>query len=303
MKVLMLFVLLLSLVGCGNPSVESGYVAYCTHTPMLFGKASFEGVLKGPTSYGLSWRVYCDKQEQMSVNKITESFLDEDSKGGTDLRILSTDNYNMEVNISIVLGFKHSGINGVGYDESQFQAATRTYFEQYYYNSDTDGNNMKKAWTNNFSTEFRSDSRVLIAKEDYKSAKANREKIAKKLFEKWTGKLDKTPFHLYSVSINTINPPKRILNEEEASKAVEIAEERQEREIRLKTKQGEVIKKEAENLKMALKTSPKYLEWKELELKKLYAEGFETMSKGKSLQNVQKVLVVPYGTPHSVNTN
>jgi len=294
MKKLIVFLIPLLVLGCGNPSVDSGYFAYCKHEPMMIGKASFEGILKGPTSYGFSWRISCNKQEQFSNNKITESFQNE--KKSRDLRILSLDEINLAVNVNLVVGFKHSGVFGVPYDAAMFESSAKKYFEQYYYVTESSGKNVEAAWKNNFSTPFRQDVRLMIGQESYKTAKQKREEIAIILFKKWTDLLKDTPFHLYSVSINTINPPERIMNEEEASKAVDIANTRQVKENRLKLSQGSVMAQEAKNLRNALAITPKYLEWKKLEMKNKYADGFEVMSKGKSFNNVEKILVVPYGT-------
>jgi regulator of protease activity HflC (stomatin/prohibitin superfamily) len=49
-----------ALGACSNPETPAGFEGYVYHLPLTFGKMEYRGALKGPSSTGLSWRLYVE---------------------------------------------------------------------------------------------------------------------------------------------------------------------------------------------------------------------------------------------------
>ena len=285
-KFLILIMFALMLCSCTNPQVGPGEVGYVTSQPLFIGeKGKFLDIIIGPGSYGLGWCNRIKQDTHYMPWTIKEQFTPPTKKDAQDTRILSVDQINMEVNISIVLEFRHAP-SGSYYNKDKFKSNMKMYFENY-----------RDAWGNRYREPFRARSRSLLAKESYSSAKKERETLSDFLKVWLSNKLKGTPFAVVDVKISNINMPKRLMEEQEIKKAVQIAEERQALEEKLQLSKSKVMKQEALNLSRALSINPKYLQWKELEVKQKYAEGFHTLITGEEAKSISKAIFVPYGTP------
>jgi len=299
MRFLFMLSMLIVLTGCGvtNPSANPQEVTYVTNEPYLFGDiGAFEDIVVGPGSLGLGWRNQIKYRKNYLPWTMTEYFSPPNGAGSSksedeknsDTRIQSVDDINMEVEVNVVRGFKYSPVTNE-YSKEKFKKIMREFFEHY-----------QSAWTDRFRAPFRAQIRKLLSKETYSSAKKGRAQLGDIL----KGYLDKsfkeagTPYYVISVDISNINPPQRLLQEQELSKAVQIKRVRQKLQQELQVSKEAVMLQEATNLKKALSITPKYLELKSLQIKESYAEGFNTLIKGDN-KNIQKTIFIPYGTPVS----
>lgn len=80
-------------VGCTHPETPAGHEGYIFHKPLIFGKAEYRKTLTGPSSTGLSWRLYA-----INVDMRAKSYQE-------DFQLLTSDNLSVkfEVNTRISL--------------------------------------------------------------------------------------------------------------------------------------------------------------------------------------------------------
>ncbi len=92
-KALLAVFLLACLGGCTHPETPAGHEGYVFHKPLIFGKAEYRQTLSGPSSTGLSWRLFV-----INVDMRTKSYKE-------DFQLLSKDNLSVsfEVNTRISL--------------------------------------------------------------------------------------------------------------------------------------------------------------------------------------------------------
>lgn len=68
-----LLVLALGAAACTNPEVPQGHEGYIYQVPLLFGKQEYRDTLRGPSSTGISWRLYVDTVD-MRAKSYKEDF-------------------------------------------------------------------------------------------------------------------------------------------------------------------------------------------------------------------------------------
>lgn len=293
-KIVLLIALFATLIlsGCGttNPSVPAGEVGYVTNEPVVFGeKGEFLDIIIGPSSYGFGWANEIKYNVDYRPVTMVESFTF-NPKLGTDSRILSLDQINIDANVAVVIGFKYAP----GQDDEnieKFKLSMKSYFENY-----------QDAWFRRFSKPFRQYVRESIGSESYGSAKQKRAQLGKMFFDHIKSELKDTPLRVFKVSVGSINPPERILQAEERKAAAIVERQQQEEELKLEDAKKAVMKKRAENIKETLKESPEYFRAIELEIKRTYAESFRNLSTGEQAKTLNKVLFIPYGTPVTAST-
>jgi regulator of protease activity HflC (stomatin/prohibitin superfamily) len=288
-KVLVSILALPFFAACTNPSVPAGEVGYVTNQPIMIGeKGEFLGIIIGPSSYGFGWANKIKLAVSYKPFTIKEHFTPIKGEGDSekqDTRIMSKDKINMEVNVSVVMVLRNSPAMP-DFDEAMFEANARIYFEDYV-----------NCWPDRYKEPFRTMLRNLLGEETYSSAKKSRIELSGKAMEWLATELADTPLQVLSVNISNINPPARMLAEQELLKAVEIAENRQEVEKRLQDSRKQVLEQEATNLAAALAIAPDYLTWKDLQIKRSYADGFNNLITGEEAKAIGKVIFMPYGTP------
>ncbi len=291
MKYIILLLILAISYGCGctNPSVAAGEVGYVTNEPFMFGeKGEFLGIIVGPSSYGIGWRDDIKYSTSYKPTTIKEYFSPINGAGEgkkTDTRIMSSDEINMEVSVSAVLYIRNSPATP-DKDLDKFKVNAKIYFQDY--------NNF---WKDRYREPFRTKIRDMLGKESYKTAKAKRTQLSKEASDWLTTQFENTPIGVLSVNISNINPPQRMLAEQELMKATEIAENRQAKEQKLQESRKAVLDQEAENLASALKIAPRLLEWRDLTIKQTYAEAFNNLVTGEEAKAIKKIVFMPYGTP------
>lgn len=292
-----LFVLLvlMSFTRCTNPSVDAGEVGMVTNEPFFFGeKGEFLAIIVGPSSYGLGWRNKIKYIESAKPFTYKEHFSPKGGSGNDkerDSRIMSSDDINMEVSVSVVVYIRNSPATAEA-DVTKFKENARAYFEKYI-----------NFWRDRYQEPFRTHIRSLLGNETYTSARKKRAELslqAKKWLEE---QLADTPIGIAAVNISNINPPQRMLDEQEILKATEIAERRQKKEKLLQESRNEVMQQEARNLRDALNIAPQYLRFKDLEIKQKYVDAFNVAITGEEARSIDKMWFIPYGTPVAAGGN
>ena len=277
-------------LGCNltNPQVEAGEFGYVTNEPIWFGeKGGFLGIIVGPSSYGLGWRNQIKHSMSYKPFTIEEYFSPIGGVGEnkeTDTRIMSKDKINMELAVSVVLAIRESPATGGDLDK--FKLYAREYVE-----------NFMDFWPDRYKKPFRAYVRDRLRRESYSSAMDSREKIAEDIKTWCDNNFEDTPLECRSIQVSNINPPPRMLAEQELKKATEIARDRQAVELELQKKKKDVLDQEATNLQSALGKAPQLLQWRDLEIKKQYAESFNNLVTGEESKTIDKVIFMPYGTP------
>ncbi len=278
-----------------NPSVPAGSMGYVTNEPILFGeKGEFLGIIIGPSSYGVGWRneVKYDKTyKPWTVKEYYSPIGGAGHNKETDTRIMSKDRINMELSVSVVLYIKNSPATD-DFDAEKFKINARAYFENY-----------AGFWQDRYREPFRTKIRNMLGKESYGTAKKNRVALSEDATTWLRIKLKNTPIGVLAVNISNINPPQRMLAEQELLKATEIAKKRQVEEEALQKAKKDVLAQEAENLANALNIAPKLLEWKDLAIKDKYADAFKNLVTGEEAKSIKKVIFMPYGTPVAASSS
>jgi regulator of protease activity HflC (stomatin/prohibitin superfamily) len=79
---------LLCVLGCTNPETPAGHEGYVHHLPLIFGKMAYRHTLTGPSSTGVSWRLYVT-----NIDMRAQSFAE-------DFTLLTRDNLSVTFQIS-----------------------------------------------------------------------------------------------------------------------------------------------------------------------------------------------------------
>jgi len=281
-RLFLVAIVVLLMAACSNPSVPTGVVGYATNQPIFIGeKGEFLGIIIGPSSYGFGWKNQIRIERDYRPWTVTENF----SKGRGDERILSFDNINMEVSIAVTLGFLNSPVSK-DYNRDKFKSNMRNFFENYW-----------KAWGRRYRKPFRAHVRNRLSGHDYKSAKKKRIQLSGEIKAWVATMLGGTPFEVLHVNLSNINPPTRLLDEQELLKAAEVREKRQAKEAAYQRAKKEVMKQEAQNLTAALEMNPRFLEWRRIMIMQRYTEAMNTLITGDEAKSISKVVFFPYGTP------
>jgi regulator of protease activity HflC (stomatin/prohibitin superfamily) len=73
-RFILIALLAASAIACTNPETPAGHEGYVFHRPMVFGKMAYRQTLRGPSSTGMSWRLYVvnvDMRAKSYVEKFT----------------------------------------------------------------------------------------------------------------------------------------------------------------------------------------------------------------------------------------
>jgi len=287
---LMCFIIAFAAMGFWtNPGVPAGEVGYTTNEPILFGeKGEFLSIIIGPSSYGVGWRnkiKYAQTYKPWTVKEYYSPIGGAGTGKETDTRIMSNDKINMELSVSVVLYIKNSPATE-DFDAEKFKINARAYFENYL-----------NFWQDRYREPFRTEIRTMLGKETYGTAKKKRVALNETATTWLKTQLKNTPIGVLSVNISNINPPQRMLAEQELLKATEIAKTRQTEEEALQKAKENVLAQEATNLARALGIAPQLLKWKDLAIKEKYVDAFNNLVTGEEARSIGKVIFMPYGTP------
>ena len=79
-RILLTFTMVLALGACSNPETPAGFEGYVYHVPLAFGKMAYRDSLRGPSSTGLSWRLYVENIDMRAKSYLEKfSLLTEDN--------------------------------------------------------------------------------------------------------------------------------------------------------------------------------------------------------------------------------
>lgn len=92
---------LLALGACTHPHTPEGHEGYVYHVPLMFGKAEFREVLRGPASTGVSWRLYV-KNIDMRTNSYKEDF-----------NLLTSDNLSVDFEVNTRISLRPGSVKEV----------------------------------------------------------------------------------------------------------------------------------------------------------------------------------------------
>ena len=280
---------LMGAAGSTNPSVPAGEVGYVTNEPFFIGeKGEFLGIIIGPSSYGFGWQneiKYSQTYKPWTVKEYFSPIGGAGENKETDTRIMSIDRINMELSVSVVLYLVNSPAT-TDANIDKFKTNAKNYFENY-----------MNFWLDRYREPFRTEIRNMLGKEEYGTAKEKRVELSKAATNWLRLKFEETPIGVLSVNISNINPPQRMLAEQELLKATEISEKRQAKEKALQVAKKDVLAQEATNLANALSIAPELLKWKGLAIKEKYVDAFNNLVTGEEARSIGKVIFMPYGTP------
>jgi hypothetical protein len=277
----------LSTIGCGRGvklgAGEAGYVS----KDFMFGKKNvplMDPIMIGPNSTGLCWRDHNFLgRVSLRPQTIKEEF--ERVNETTDKRILSKDKINLDISSAVVIGFRNAPGSPQGYQPAKLKKALLIHFAQY-------GN---KFWSNQFKEPFRAYIRERIGKEDYETAKKDRVVIANEAKAWVDDKFSNTPYYCKIVTISNINPPQRILEQEEISRSIKIREDNQNKFAALEKKKSNALTQKASNYAAATRLCPRLLDFLILEVQEQQVENMKVALTGENASSIQKIFI-PYGT-------
>ncbi len=183
MKVSAVLSFALSLAGCSNPATPAGYVGYVTRGAVV-GKASYVGLQRGPTSYGLGWMV-----SVMNVSVTPFSYA-EDFTG--DNVVLAHD--------KLMIGFRAHTIFRV-------RAERVKEFVEGYTTMQQGQDQVQVAFGNFLKEPLRTQIREAVARYDAFSLNENIGKINSELTDWAQNRTKDTPFEVMNVVVGNIQFP------------------------------------------------------------------------------------------------
>lgn len=189
--------MLLSLIWLGNSSnvqAPAGYATYVIEKPIM-GGTTFDRVLIGPSSTGLSWRLYGDR---VSVTPYSYS---EEFKGTE--KIIAKDKLAMTVTAHIVWRVK-SGVDDI-----------RAYFEHFggLDEAHTSDEVAHLAYENYIEQPFKTLIREEVATEDGLDVPDHVAAMSEDIAAKVKQRLANTPFEVLQVVIGNAQPPDSVLEQ------------------------------------------------------------------------------------------
>lgn len=197
-----IFVLLCLLAGMGgmiflsnsqNVRASAGYASYVYSKP-IFGRSMFKGVLIGPASTGLRWRL---SSQSVSVTPFTYS---EKFEGNT--AILARDKLPLSSQAHIVWRLKP--------DETSVKHFMEE-FGGWEISGDPD-EIAKQAYAQFIQEPFRTVTRSVVAKYDGLSVNESLPEISTAIGESMKEMLAKTPFEVLSVVMGNASPPQQVID-------------------------------------------------------------------------------------------
>jgi regulator of protease activity HflC (stomatin/prohibitin superfamily) len=216
-KVVMVVGLILMVVGgCGfrTENVPAGEEAYTVNIPLVWGRQNFTGTLTGPTSTGLSWRIFITDRIDMRSQTLSEKF---------DLQ--SSDNLAVSFGAHLVMHLKPGTCKDLVEKWGGKDWYTRNLQEP-------------------FRTYVRERARVYTAFD----MKDKLNEIGVNILKDLQGRYPETPFVFESVNIGNITYPQSVLVSIEQKLAKEQELQQKSFELDISKKQAEIRVAEAEGI-------------------------------------------------------
>ena len=235
-------------MGSSNPDIPAGYVGYQTQGA-IFGKTTFLGTVKGPSSPGRTWMV---RNINVSITPYTytEEFKD-------DSEVLSKDNLRLAFRVHVVWRVKEDGV--------------KDFVEKF---STIDPNNHKQdaekvvrdAYNNYLKEPFRTYSREEVQKLEGLKIKDVQSEIGAAIFAKMKALADGTPFEITSVVVGNIQYPKVVADAVADNLATTQRLEKEKKDAERRVVQAEGIAKSMQIINERL--TPQYLQHEAIEAQK-----------------------------------
>jgi regulator of protease activity HflC (stomatin/prohibitin superfamily) len=177
-----------------NVQAPAGYAAYIVNRPII-GRTAFDDVITGPSSTGLSWRLYGDLVS-VTPYSYSENF-------GTSEALIAKDKLAMTGNAHIVFRIRGS------------KDQIRLYMEDYGGLDETHNPDAvaQLAYANYIKEPFRTLIREEFAAFDGLDVPDNVRAMGKHIASELTDRLSKTPFEVLQVVIGNAQPPQVVLDQ------------------------------------------------------------------------------------------
>ncbi len=172
---LLLVAALATVAACTNPETPAGHQGYVYHVPLLLGKMAYERTLTGPSSTGVSWRLFVENID-MRAQSYSEDF-----------SLLTRDNLNVVFQVSTRIALRPDSVREV----------VETYGGANWY-----ALNVKEP----LRTTIRREVMEVSAIDIQLKTDAVRQRIHENLLKKYEG----TPIGILSVDIGSIEFPKEV---------------------------------------------------------------------------------------------
>lgn len=236
-----------------NPYVPAGYVAYQTQGAW-FGKASYYGTLKGPSSPGLTWML---DSFNVSVTPYTysEEFSGEDS-------VLSVDNLKIAFRTHIIWRVKEDSVKEFVERFSTIDPKTKKQ------DSETV---VRTAYDNVLRKDFRTFSRAEVQRLEGMKGKEKQIEIGKTILANMRELAEGKPFDIINCVVGNIQYPKTIEEAVAANLAAEQLMQKEKKDAERRIIQAEGIAKA-----MAIineKLTPQYLQHEAIDAQKQMVGG------------------------------
>ena len=236
--------LLISSLGCTNPSTPPGHEGFVFENPRIFGKGGFRGAIKGPGNYGVSpWRNWVINLD-MRPNTYAEQF-----------KILAKDDLNIAFRFHAVVSLKPGSVKEV--------------VQKY----------GGRKWYKRFIKEpFRTFVRDSVQKYDSRAIKEKRSAIAEEVADKMQEYLEGSPFHLVSLVVGNIDYPGVVAKAVEKKLAAQQVLEEKKVQKEIAKRDAEIRIEEAKGIAEAQKIinttlTPNYLQHEAVQAQLKMAES------------------------------
>lgn len=234
--------------GSSNPEIPAGYVGYQTQGA-VFGKTTFLGTIKGPSSPGKTWMI---RSFNISITPYTYT---EEFTGESE--VLSKDNLRLAFRMHIVWRVKEDGV--------------KDFVEKF---STIDPNSTKQdaekvvrdAYNNYLKEPFRTYSREEVQKLNGLTVKDMQAEIGAAIFNKMKALANNTPFEITSVVVGNIQYPKVVADAVADNLATTQRLEKEKKDAERRIVQAEGIAKAMQIINERL--TPQYLQHEAIEAQK-----------------------------------
>lgn len=218
-KAIPLFLSLIFITACTNPSTPAGNEGYVRENPRVFGKGGFVGMLQGPGNFGVSF--FRNEVENVDFRPTTypENF-----------NILTKDELNISLRWQTVIKIKPNSIKNVVEDYA--------------------GNDFYKRF---IKEPLRSMVRKHVQPLNSREVKEKRDVIANKVVKELTEYLKQTPFVIVSGVVGNIDYPKVVTQAVEKKLAAKQLLDEKETQREIAKKDAEIRIEEARGIAEAQK--------------------------------------------------
>jgi regulator of protease activity HflC (stomatin/prohibitin superfamily) len=170
-----LALVLLSLGACTHPSTPEGHEGYIYHLPLWFGKAEYRETLRGPSSTGVSWRLYV-----VHIDMRAKSYKE-------DFKLLTRDNLSVEFEVNTRMSLRPGSAKEV--------------VEEW-------GDKEWYAW--NVREPLRTTVRLGVTQVSAVEIQLKTDEVRAKIEERLLAKYENTPIKIESVDIGNIRFPAKV---------------------------------------------------------------------------------------------